>query len=92
MGTYKCSFNTDSNLLVLTFQIYTEPSAEPTEMYWPSGLKAARDQSQPTLKPSALQEKICHNRRFIENKSEPEICLLSWSVSQSTEAKTLKKG
>jgi hypothetical protein len=37
--------------------MYTEPSAEPTAMNWPSGLKAARDQSQPTLNPSALQEK-----------------------------------
>jgi hypothetical protein len=54
MNTYMCSFSTDSTLLVPTFQMYTEPSAEPTEMYWPSGLKAARDQSQPTLKPSAL--------------------------------------
>jgi hypothetical protein len=56
MNTYMCSFNTDSSLLVLTFHKYTEPSAEPTEMYWLSGLKAARDQSQPTLKPSALQK------------------------------------
>jgi hypothetical protein len=82
IGTYKCSFSTDSNLLLLTFQIYTEPSAEPTEMYWPSRLKAARDQSQPTLKPSALQERICHGSCFIENKWEPETGLLLWSVSQ----------
>lgn len=76
MGTYKCSFSTDSNLFALTFQMNTEPSAEPTAIYWPSGLKAARDQSQPTLNPSALQQKAIQDvnqtlftRLFIETMS-----------------------
>jgi hypothetical protein len=70
VNTYKCSFSKDSTLLVPTFQMYTEPSAEPTEMYWPSGLNAARDQSQPTLKPSALKRrrrrKKCRVRHVTE--------------------------
>lgn len=54
ISTYKCPFNTVSIAFVTMDQMKTEPSAEPTAMYCPSGLKAARVQSNPTLKPSAL--------------------------------------
>lgn len=56
-NTHVWSFSTDSILLVATDQMKIEPSDEPTATYCPSGLKVARVQSQPTLKPSALQKK-----------------------------------
>lgn len=53
-GTHVWSFKIFSTLLLETDQMKMEPFDEPAAMYCPSGLKHARVQSWPTLKPSAL--------------------------------------
>ncbi len=53
-GTYSCSLSTFSNFFVAAFHTNRAPSEEPAATYCPSGLNMARDQSDPTWKPSAL--------------------------------------
>lgn len=48
-----------------------DPSEEPTAIYWPSGLKVARAQSQPTLKPSALKSNWLI--KFRRNSKQPVV-------------------
>ena len=40
------------------FQMNIFPLADPTEIYWESGVKTARVQSQPTLKPSEAKVRV----------------------------------
>lgn len=85
--THWCSLRMCSTLLVSTFQMYTEPSAAPTAMWWASGLKAARVKSQPTLKPSALRKGTTGGQRFPAGRERLSAAHLACQVSRRDKAR-----